>query len=161
VVPSQHCAMIDLQLAETPYLQDEQGTIESPCSSTFQPRQQITAHLPSLTEHKHPMCGSLFHSVSHRSKYVGACLVLAYLEVPILVPHNIVFKPYARDVDNSRTLSSPNNLPDDQFNEEKVADMVQTKLHLNAIFGRLEGRNGHHTSTVDQIIDLFNTGIDP
>jgi len=110
--------MIDLHLAEMPYVQDEQGTIESPCSSTSRPRQQRIAHLSPLTELKHPMGGSLFHSVFHQSKYVGTCLVLAYLAVPILVPHNIVFEPYARDVE-SRTLSSPNSPPDDQSHEEK------------------------------------------
>lgn len=38
--------------------------------------------------------------------------------------------------------------------------MITTKLHLNAIFRGLIGWNGHDTSTVDEVVDLFNLGRD-
>jgi len=37
--------------------------------------------------------------------------------------------------------------------------MIQPKLHFNAILGRLEGRNGHHASTVDQVVDFSTRSL--
>jgi hypothetical protein len=64
--------MICLHLTELTYLQDEQSMIEFFCSSTFRRVLQRTAHLQSLTEHKHSMCGSIFLPILlHQSRSMG------------------------------------------------------------------------------------------
>ena len=70
-----------------------------------------------------------------------------------------MFKPSARNVDNP-PFPSRQNLPNDQIRQQKMANMVQPELHFNAVFRRLEIRNSHHASTVDEVVDLLNAGID-
>ena len=87
-------------------------------------------------------------------------MISKYMKVPVLVSHTAMFESCACDIDDSSPVPSCNNLPNDQIGKQKMTNMIQTELHLNSILGCLESWNRHHASTIDQVVELLNAGVD-
>lgn len=86
---------------------------------------------------------------------------IPYLEVPVIESDSTQSVSQTANIDDSCSsiCSCLQHLPQNQIRQQEVSDMVAAKLRLNAIFRRLKRGSCHNPSTIDQDINLLDTGI--